>query len=686
MTGPAAERIIAFGRATARGRMNHVHRAMLALCLVVACDRTRRVVRVRLPDGHGLQLRALRTLPSSIIPRRLEGRTLTLDMDATAHTLLLPGLCPLAIPAGEAAPQPVSATRLFDLPDSLAQVGYDAAVVLEVRPGCPEAAQGELHWRQVEGEPLAALHSEVRGQRLSFRTLPRAHFFAEASSEGIVAVSPRSQGRVVLEAVANVPGMLTQRQRLTVTSIARATGLSSIAVGQRIMLDDVGYRVTRGLQGSRAAMPSADGMQTFLPEASGRYELTDAQGESLEVQAVRHDHTPMDCARSECHVQISRNALASPMSHAFTLPFAHGAEDATCMLDCHVVGEPGLSDGGFRDVAHELGISLNADLREVDLPPALTRLAGVRCTSCHGPGAVPAHAGRARILRADVCATCHDAPPAYTHVDEWKRSAMARADGDPATREPACAACHTTGGFLNALGVRVRPDLSRDEGVRVGIACAACHAPHGAHVGKRLVRATSLPTTLPNLGAFADKTSVLCAQCHAPSAGEALPSAGAAVLWSGSVKLPEHLGGDALEHDVPHAQDGAGCGGCHGLKATSPSEHGTRTHTDHSFAASRDACGHCHTAPGASDAHLRLKAELAERAAALAARLAPDCGQTPLTAPHRMAAAACRNGAQERARYVLRLVQEDPAAYAHNAGFARILLDWAEAQLASAAP
>ena len=28
----------------------------------------------------------------------------------------------------------------------------------------------------------------------------------------------------------------------------------------------------------------------------------------------------------------------------------------------------------------------------------------------HGPGAIPTHEGRARILRADVCASCHDLP------------------------------------------------------------------------------------------------------------------------------------------------------------------------------------------------------------------------------------------------------------------------------------
>jgi hypothetical protein len=642
-------------------------------------------VQIRLPEGHALTRGALYALPAAIVPLRLDGHTLQLEVDAGPHTLHLPGLCPLAIAAGEKSLSSLRASRLFDLPESLAQVGYDADVVVQAKPGCSEAAQATLRWRQVEGAPLT-LTSEARGQRLKLRTLPRALFFPEESPPGIVAVSPRSQGRVVLEATWTLPGRAAEQTRLTITSIARATGLSSIAVGQRIMLDDAGYRVTRGPQKSASSLPSADGVQTFMPETQGRYLLTSATGEALEVQAVRHDHTPMDCARSECHAQISRDALASPMSHAFALPFAQGAHDATCMLDCHVVGEPGIADGGFRDVARELGLSLRPDLRVLDLPPVLSRLAGVRCTSCHGPGAVPAHAGRARILRADVCATCHDAPPAYTHVDEWKRGAMARADGDPATREPACASCHTTGGFLNALGARGRPDLSRDEGAHVGIACAACHAPHGAHVGKRLVRATSLPTTLPNLGAFADKTSALCAQCHAPKPGEPLPSAGAAVLWSGSVKLPEHLGGDALEHDVPHAQDGAGCTGCHGRKSTTQSEHGARAHTDHSFAVDRDSCGRCHTAPGADDAHREAKAALSVQVAALAERLVPDCGQTPTTAPHRAPAAPCKTRAHERARYALRLVQEDPAAYAHNGGFARELLKWAEAQLPSAAP
>lgn len=45
------------------------------------------------------------------------------------------------------------------------------------------------------------------------------------------------------------------------------------------------------------------------------------------------------------------------MSHALELPFAHGvaAQAASCMLECHVAGEAGLSDGGFLDLARTLG-------------------------------------------------------------------------------------------------------------------------------------------------------------------------------------------------------------------------------------------------------------------------------------------------------------------------------------------
>jgi predicted CXXCH cytochrome family protein len=242
--------------------------------------------------------------------------------------------------------------------------------------------------------------------------------------------------------------------------------------------------------------------------------------------------------------------------------------DPGCAAVCHALGEPGLADGGWHDVARELGISTAAPGRWAAVPRALRRLGGVGCAACHGPGAIPEASARWSILRAEVCATCHDAPPRYPLVAGWRSSRMARADAAPGARAEGCRDCHTTAGFLAAAGVRPLGAPAPDEVGPIGIACAACHAPHGPH-GARLVR------------------EGVCARCH---------PAEAAML----------VGPPAPHASVP-------CTGCH-------------DGVGHTFAVRPQACVRCH--PSGAPA---IDPEIATRAAAIpgdhGAGLPADAGQ-----------------------------------------------------------
>ena len=366
------------------------------------------------------------------------------------------------------------------------------------------------------------------------------------------------------------------------------------------------------------------------------------------------------------------------MSHALELATAHASsaeKAAGCVLDCHVVGERGLNDGGFLDVAQALAFRVPPALSYSALPHALQRLGGVRCTSCHGPGAISAPEGRARILRADVCATCHDAPPRYTHVTDWARSSMAHADATPRAREKPCARCHTTGGFLDAIGARVRSDLSRDDAdVDVGIACAACHAAHGPNEGHGLIRTLPTAVAAPADSAAENPASALCASCHAPAQDEPLPAASSAALWLGRVRLPTSLGGDELRGAAPHASIVGGCVGCHGHATSS-----TRRGTDHSFAVEPQTCDACHAGDSAqrraADGH-----KVVVEARSLLRVLARRCGSElpeSLDAPvhaHPSELTCAGEPALARALYLALLVAEDGAAGVHNGPFARALL------------
>jgi hypothetical protein len=305
-----------------------------------------------------------------------------------------------------------------------------------------------------------------------------------------------------------------------------------------------------------------------------------------------------------------------------------------------------------------------------DLPAPLRRLGGVGCLACHGPGTVAQPGGRDALLRSDVCATCHDAPPRYGHVVAWQGSRMARADADPRTRDGECARCHTTWGFLGQKN-RKPPD----DAPPAGIACAACHAVHPIRAGRESVigatcaaalrRETPVPALLSGAVAETADKSRACLSCHTPDPGSRAPSASAAALWAGRGGLDPTTGA-ALDGPSPHGAVAAGCIGCH---RSGPS--GLGAGSGHAFQVSGDVCAGCHAE--------RRDPALRERALSLWTRSYPPttpvaASDPPHTVPPKLDTATPRG----RALWDVALVVEDAAADRHNAPYARVLLNAAE--------
>ena len=381
------------------------------------------------------------------------------------------------------------------------------------------------------------------------------------------------------------------------------------------------------------------------------------------LQAFWHDKTPYDCGRSECHAAIAAATLASPMSRALEAPLGAAKPDAvSCMLDCHVLGERGSDDGGFLDVATELGWTWLDSSRWQDLPQALRRLGGVRCTACHGPGAIPEPDARAQILRSDVCATCHDAPPTLHPRAAVARFAHGALRRGGRTREPGCAACHTTAGFLDSIGAR-SARATAPASVPTGIACAACHAPHAPHTGARLMR--RLPASEPRWNRARPSA---CAATR-PSPASCMPSASSGALWLGTraYRRATRTRGSWSRPHPPTARVPGGCVGCHG---GSPAAEGGKL--DHSFRTDPRSCTGCHDA---NEQQARMQAaqrDLQQRAQALALRLAAACPSGAAEARHGNGTPErCPSQPLTRARFEIALVLEDPAAAVHNAAFAR---------------
>ena len=533
------------------------------------------------------------------------------------------------------------AGAMIELGPDLRQVGFDAPFEVRVTALDDAAAAGTIAWRQRSG-PAISWRAEDGGWRLVGRTPALAAAHPAPLPAGIVPFSPTTIGEIELEATWRAPGKAPASRTIRIAATARATGLPTVGIGHAVVLAGTGWRLAAVPADARATLEPRAEVTVLVPDATGRWLLVDAAGRELAVRAGRADEVVLDCGRSGCHAEITARAATSPMTSVLArgLDGALGPYDADCAIACHAVGEPGLPDGGFADVAADDGVALPAHGAPGTwdrLPRTLRRLGGVGCAGCHGPAAIAEPPARWSILRADVCAVCHDAPPRYAKVAEWRGGRMARSDAAAGTRDAPCARCHTTAGFLASIGVRP----PRDGGIPpadvgpVGVACAACHAPHGDRADRALVRRLESP---PSAGLAAGSPSAVCVPCHDA------PASTVAIL----------LGGDAPHRAVPDL-----CVGCHGA--------------DHSFRAVAARCTGCHGTAPVADAAATVRA----RARALAARLAIAVDGAP---PH-AAPVTDDDTPLGRARHAVRLVLDDPAAGAHNARYANALLDAAEAAL-----
>jgi hypothetical protein len=554
----------------------------------------------------------------------------------------------------------------FALEAPAAPVGFDAEFTVVAKPLCEAARAGAIRW-SVDGVTSTGWELRARTPKLN-GPVPW----------GVIPLSPRTQGEISVVATWRQGRDVEDWHEVTVVAAPRARGLASTALGTRVYLGPLGaaWRLEEKPAQSATTVEPTSGAPSLVPDVAGDYHLVDGAGRGLTLRAARYDETPLDCARGGCHPTESRAAAASPMTTVLARGLTPAADGRTatfgaaypgCALACHTTGEPRVEDGGFANVARELGVTLEPRPWD-EVPRALRRLGGVGCLSCHGPGALPETSARWAILRTDLCATCHDAPPRYGHVAAWRGRAMSRADRDPRATQGACARCHTTWGFLAAQNVGAKVDRRPPDGVgAIGIACAACHAPHDARATTpALVRATRLPPLLAD-GPPPPKESAICLPCHAPDPAEPAPAATAAALWLGRGGLDPATGA-RLDGPRAHAGVARGCLGCH-REGPRELERGAA----HAFEARREDCGGCHrgAAPAADDVRTRAAALWTLARARLGAR--GEGGP-----PHARASRFDLTTALGRAAWDVALVVEDPAAAAHNAPYARQLLAAAE--------
>ncbi len=527
--------------------------------------------------------------------------------------------------------------------ENMAQLGYDAPFSFKVEPGCEAAKTGPVVWHVVQGANLNLSISQ-NGRMVRGRTPSLESLHGRPIAAGILPASPRTSARTVLSATWE-SGERKVEQIFTLASQTRATGLPSVARGHRVWLTGA-WTVSERPKGSQVDAVSHGDNSSLLPDALGRFVLSGPAKQSLELTVGAHGDGPLDCGRAECHRRISVHAGKSPMTTIFQRGVTGklGSYNSSCVSGCHTTGEIGVDDGGYDSVLRDFGWnpSLPTGPEAFDhLPRDARRVSGVTCTACHGPGAIPAPSAAWSVLRTAVCATCHDFPPEYEHVVRYEKTRMAQSQRRKGIDAEPCNGCHTTAGFLVRIGASSKPRQAPQE-LSHGLSCQTCHAAHAPRSAAKLLRLPDYPKGFPKPDK-APTTARVCIACHASQSG-----------GPGQASL---MFARAPGIKPPHAE--LVCTDCHGARDERPRG------ASHDFAVRVSVCSRCHEPPVMEQRP--PEGSIAERAKALWEKRV----RRPLPTA---ALPAHASELPEVARW-LGLILDDHGAAAHNAPYARAMLD-----------
>jgi len=349
----------------------------------------------------------------------------------------------------------------------------------------------------------------------------------------------------------------------------------------------------------------------------------------------------------DCHEANHTSWLETRHASAFDRLTGDGEEENPACLPCHTVGYG--ATGGFVDV---------------DTTP---ELAGVQCENCHGPGSH--HAADAENVGLDVqldsamCGDCHRSCHGmcgdyyHPHYEQWSTSKHAQALADIRwlpEYEQSCLECHSADYRLASEGAK--PAATE---ALYNLECVACHDPHGS--------ANAYHLRLP--------AESLCAQCH--TMDNAMPGQ---EPDRPQFEFLHGFGGFALDwtpldgmYPTPFVILDGKCVFCHVHREVygGPEQPANSGHT---FESDIRACAPCHSEADATVRITTVYDEIAPRMATIARYLDP--GDPVYVDPAALSL-------EERERYIIakfnyELVNADRSFGAHNAPFARRLLEETE--------
>ncbi len=350
----------------------------------------------------------------------------------------------------------------------------------------------------------------------------------------------------------------------------------------------------------------------------------------------------------ECHEEDHTDWAGTLHATAFDTLVTDGEENNPLCFPCHAVGygEP----SGFVDCE------------------ATPHLADVQCENCHGPGSN--HSIDPDNVRIDVsldsslCGQCHQSCHGlcgeyyHPHYEQWSTSKHSMALWDIKwlpEYEESCLQCHST-------DYRLAPEDNKPAATDVSycLECAACHRPRGSS----------------NVSQLRMAPESLCAQCH--TMGDASPGA---EPDQAQFEFMYGVGGfaldgtplDGLYPSVFTILSGQ-CAFCHVYSQAyggpdQPSDSG------HDFECDTRACFLCHTEEEAAANIAVVYEEIEARLAIIAPYFDPQHASyvDPATlSPEELVQ-------YNIAKFNYDFVKADRSYGAHNAGFARRLMQETEA-------
>ncbi|MCL4557514.1 MAG: carboxypeptidase regulatory-like domain-containing protein [Deltaproteobacteria bacterium] len=526
-------------------------------------------------------------------------------------------------------------------------VGYGSPVELSAQAsssydGSPIAYQ----WVQVAGPAVALLSGTTSAP--VFTTLPMDRLVDIPDHFGLLGITPSETGSYTFAVYATANGF-SDSATVTVSSsqpkpvITDEAGFlfsnetverANVPAGAVVYLNGgihtpSGSGITSYLWTFVSTPPSSaaafddPSSQTpsFVPDMSGDYVIDLAAGtgsgtvnELFTVTASSYVGAK-DCEL--CHngslmTDLTTGYSTTGHASAFDALGAAYSVDESC-LQCHTTGfdkTATAANGGFDDIARDLGWTVAVPVSYQSLPAGLQAMANVGCESCHGPGGV--HTG-SYSFDTSVCAQCHDNAPFDPEYTQWLGSPHAQSVS-PAGMNLAgsgfttCRACHWSLDIVdtNMEGNGMVPFVTSNE---QPVNCIACHDPHSGASPYSLrvyadVAVAGGSFTVTDVGEGA-----VCMKCHTDSTASPDTSAGsgkepryttAEVFAQGQGFTLAGAGAYASSITESSYHAGAGdfadlCVTCHMAQTPAPGQPGYDTTGEHTFMMT-DAAGDDHVA------------------------------------------------------------------------------------------